>query len=58
MFPIENEAVFLRCYRNLIASYRLTPECSEAQLSTILRRVRAVLDGREPAEAAKSPQPH
>ena len=52
VFSIENEAVFIRCYRNMILSYRLSPERSEAQLSDILRRVRAAWDARKPAGAA------
>ena len=55
---MEHETVFIRCYRSLIASYRLTPERSEEQLSAILRRVRAALDGRGAPETAGRQQPH
>lgn len=37
---MENEAGFVRCFRLLIQSERLSPERSRVQLSAILRRVR------------------
>ena len=36
---MEDEMKFVRCYRSLIDSYRLTPETSGDQLAAILQRV-------------------
>jgi hypothetical protein len=36
---MENEAEFVRCFRLLIQSDRLSPERSRTQLAAILRRV-------------------
>lgn len=55
MFPIEDEANFVVCFRSLIACFRLSPERSAAQLAAILRRVSAVLDGRKTEGMEEAP---
>ena len=36
---MKDESGFIRCYRKLLDSYRLTPEASEKLLAEILKRI-------------------
>lgn len=56
VFPLEEEAAFIRYYRLMIETYRLAPEVSAKQLTDILRLVRETKQkprGRPPAREGR-----